>query len=84
MKPVVVYTTSMCWYCNQAKALLQRKGIPFQEIDVSRDAELREEVMRRTGRRTVPQIFVGERAIGGFDDLSALERSGELDGLLAE
>jgi glutaredoxin 3 len=63
--------------------LLKNKGIPFQEIDVTRDQALRQEVIRRSGRRTVPQIFIGEESIGGFTELKALNDSGELDSKLA-
>ena len=80
---VVVYTTPVCPYCVQAKQLLKRKGVPFREVDVGRDDALREDVMRRSGRRTVPQIWIGEYHVGGCDDLYALERAGRLDPLLA-
>lgn len=84
MRPVVVYTTTHCPFCVAAKALLQAKGIPFQEIDVTNDVELRQEVIRRSGRRTVPQIFIDDEAIGGFTELKALADSGELDAKLAD
>jgi len=64
--------------------LLKAKGIPFQEIDVTKDQALRQEVIRRTGRRTVPQIFIGEESIGGFTELRALGVSGELEEKLAD
>lgn len=80
---IVVYTTPICPYCVQAKQLLARKGAAFREVDVSRDPALRAEVMQRSGRRTVPQIWIGEYHVGGFDDLYALERAGRLDALLA-
>lgn len=80
---IVIYTTPVCPYCVQAKQLLARKGAAYREIDVSRDPELRTEVMQRSGRRTVPQIWIGEYHVGGFDDLYALEREGKLDALLA-
>lgn len=83
MKPVVVYTTTSCPFCVAAKALLQAKGIPFQEIDVTNNVELRQEVIRRSGRRTVPQIFIDDEPIGGFTELKALADSGELDAKLA-
>jgi glutaredoxin 3 len=83
MAEVVVYTTSSCPYCVQAKRLLDRKGVPYTEIDVSADAEKRAEMMRASGRRTVPQIFIAEQSIGGFDELYELEQTGRLDGLLA-
>lgn len=80
---VVLYTTPNCSYCVQAKQLLVRKGIAYREIDVSRDGALRTEVMARSGQRTVPQIWIGEYHVGGFDELYALERAGTLDALLA-
>jgi len=79
MKPVKVYSTSHCPYCMRAKQLLKNKNIPFQEIDLSHDEETRGKIQDETGWMTVPMIFIGEEFIGGFDDLSALERSGELD-----
>ena len=80
---VVIYSTPICPYCVQAKQLLARKGVAFRDVDVSRDAALRQDVMTRSGRRTVPQIWIGERHVGGYDDLAALERAGQLDALLA-
>lgn len=80
---IVVYTTPFCGYCGAAKRLLTSKGAEFTEIDVMFDAERKREMIERSGRRTVPQIFIGDRHIGGFDDLSALDDNGELDGLLA-
>jgi glutaredoxin 3 len=82
MKPVIVYTTLFCPYCVMAKRLLNGKGVAFQEVRVDLDDSRRAEMMQRSGRRTVPQIFIGERHVGGFDDLAALERSGELNALL--
>lgn len=77
-----VYSTAFCSYCDRAKALLARKGLPFTEIRVDEDPASRDEMLRQSGgRRTVPQIFVGERHVGGFDDLYALDRKGELDSL---
>ncbi len=84
MKPVEIYTTPLCGYCQAAKRLLSQKGVAFTEIDVSRDADLRATMTQRSqGGRTVPQIFVGETHVGGFDDLYALDRAGKLDPLLA-
>lgn len=83
MAEVVIYTTTACPYCVQAKRLLDRKGVPYTEIDVSMDAEKRAEMMRASGRRTVPQIFIAEQSIGGFDELYELEQAGRLDDLLA-
>lgn len=80
---ILVYRTPWCPYCDQAHALLESKGVPFEEIDVEAHPEQREEMIRRSGRRTVPQIFIGERHIGGCDDLHALDASGGLDPLLA-
>ena len=85
MPTVEIYTTRFCPYCVAAKALLKRKGVAFSEIDVSRDWGKREEMVERAeGRMTVPQIFIGGRAIGGSDELHALERAGKLDALLAD
>ena len=84
MKHVEIYTSPLCGYCHAAKRLLTAKGVSFAEIDVSRDPGKRQEMMvRANGRHTVPQIFVGETHVGGYDDLSALERAGKLDPLLA-
>jgi glutaredoxin 3 len=81
---VIVYSTSFCGYCERAKSLLERKGVAFREIKVDESMAERDAMMKRSGgRRTVPQIFVGERHVGGYDELSALERSGQLDQLLA-
>jgi glutaredoxin 3 len=84
MAPVDIYTTRFCPHCVAAKALLKRKGVAFNEIDVSGSAERRDEMIRRAeGRMTVPQIFIGATHVGGNDDLQALERAGRLDPLLA-
>lgn len=82
MKRVRVYSTRFCPYCQMARGLLQRKGVPFEEIAVDQDPARREEMMRMSGRRTVPQIFVGDTHVGGFDDLSALDSAGGFDPLL--
>ena len=83
MSKVQIYTTNWCPYCNAAKALLDDKQVAYEEIDVT-DPDLRAEMMQRAhGRRTVPQIFIGETHVGGYDDLSALDRRGKLDPLLA-
>lgn len=85
MTRITLYTTPYCGYCRAAKALLQKKGVAFSEIDVSEDLTRREEMMSRaSGRRTVPQIFIDERHVGGYDELARLEREAELDALLAE
>ncbi len=80
---VVIYTGALCGYCAMAKRLLQDKGVAYQEIPVDMDVPRRAEMEQRSGRRTVPQIFIGEQHIGGYDDLAALERAGKLDALLA-
>jgi glutaredoxin 3 len=81
--PVTVYSTRVCPYCIRAKALLDGKHVAYTEVMVDQDPEKRAEMMQKSGRRTVPQIFVGDRHVGGFDDLYALDRSGGLDPLLA-
>lgn len=84
MPRIEIYTTPFCGFCHAAKSLLSRKGVPFEEIDVSGDTTLRQAMTQRAnGRRTVPQIFIGGRHIGGSDDLHALDRAGRLDPLLA-
>jgi glutaredoxin 3 len=79
---VTLYTTRFCPYCIRARELLDAKAVSYREIAVDGDPGLRQEMMARSGRRTVPQIWVGERHIGGFDDLWMLERQGQLDELL--
>lgn len=76
-KSVRIYTTAYCPYCHAAKALLTQEGIAFEEIDAS-DPALRRELVALTGRRTVPQIFFGEKAIGGFNELNQLKKTGTL------
>lgn len=83
MAEVVVYTTAECPYCLQAKRLLERKGVDYREVDVGADPARRREMMEASGRRSVPQILIGGESIGGFDDLRALEQSGELEAMLA-
>jgi glutaredoxin 3 len=81
---VIVYSQPFCGYCTAAKRLLQQKGVEVTEVDVMVEAGRRTEMIERSGgRRTVPQIFIDGRHVGGYDDLSALDRSGELDRLLA-
>jgi glutaredoxin 3 len=81
---VTIYTTQICPYCQRAKALLRKKGVEFDEIDVSYDSEMRLAMTRRAkGRTSVPQIFVGETHVGGCDDLYALDARGGFDPLLA-
>ena len=81
---VQIYTTAACPYCVRAKRLLAARGIPFDEADVGSDPVLRADIVSRTGRRTVPQIFIDGEPIGGFDELTALDAAGELAGLRQE
>lgn len=84
MAKVTIYTTMFCPYCHMAKDLLHKKGIAFEEIDVNTRSGLRDEMRKKAGgRNTVPQIWIGERHVGGCDDLYALDRAGRLDPLLA-
>lgn len=80
---VVVYSSPFCGYCSAAKRLLDGKGVEYEDIDVMFEPENRAEMIARSGRRTVPQIFIGDRHVGGFDDLHALDEAGELDRILA-
>jgi glutaredoxin 3 len=80
--PVIVYSTAVCPYCIRAERLLEAKGVSVQKIRVDLDPEERIKMMERTGRRTVPQIYVGDTHVGGFDDLYALDQAGKLDPLL--
>lgn len=79
---VIMYSTRFCPYCMRARSLLQDKGVVFTDIGVDGRSDLRREMMQRSGRQTVPQIWIGEHHVGGFDDLVALERQGRLDPLL--
>jgi len=84
MPRVRMYTTPICPYCVKAKALLTRKGVPVEEIDIFMDEEAREEMQAKTcGARTVPQIFIGDHYVGGCNELYALDKAGGLDPLLA-
>jgi len=83
MTQVTIYTTPICGYCSMAKRLLAGKGIAVTEIDAGSDPQAMQEMMTRSGRRTVPQIFFGTRHIGGYDDLVKLDRSGDFDAALA-
>ena len=84
MKRVEIYVTSTCPFCIMAKRLLDKKGISYEETDVGREPQLRAAMTQRAnGRRTVPQIFIGDEPIGGCDELHALEQSGKLDQMLA-
>jgi len=80
---VEMYLTQWCPYCAMAKRLLGEKGQQWTEIDIEADPARRAEMMERSGRRTVPQIFVADQHVGGYDELAALEQAGELDALLA-
>ena len=80
---VTIYTSPSCAYCAMAKRLLAQKGVVADEIDISADAQSMRDMMSRSGRRTVPQIFIGERHIGGYDDMARLDQRGELDAALA-
>jgi len=83
MPKVRIYTTPFCPYCSRAKHLLARKGVEFEEVDVYMDAAARDEMVEKSrGGRTVPQIFIGDRHVGGCDELYELDRAGELDPLL--
>ena len=84
MAKITVYTTSWCPYCRKAKALLASKGQKWEEIDIEERAGRREEMVKRSGRTSVPQIWIGERHVGGYDDLAALDAAGELDALLTQ
>lgn len=78
----IIYCTNSCPYCTMAKKLLDAKGVKYEVIDVGGDQTLWETMTKKTGRNTVPQIFIGKHHVGGFDDLSAADRSGELEDLL--
>ena len=81
---IVMYTTSWCPYCERARRLLKAKGAAFDEIDVESSAQKRTEMQTRSGRRSVPQIFIGDQHVGGSDELAALEAAGKLDALLGK
>ena len=82
MPEILIYTTNICPYCVMAKRLLDKKGAAYTEINVGTQTGLREEMMRKTKRRTVPQIYIGDLHVGGFDELYALEQQNKLDTLL--
>ena len=82
MATVLIYSSSNCGYCTMAKQLLDSKGAEYEEIRIDVDPEQRQIMMDKSGRRTVPQIFINDQHIGGFDDLKALETAGKLDSLL--
>ncbi len=82
MPKIIIYTASLCPYCTMAKKLFDKKGISYSEINVDSKPGLRQKMMQQTRRRTVPQIFIGDFHVGGFEDLYSLERRNELDSLL--
>ena len=82
MAAVIIYSSDYCPYCMRAKQLLSNKGVEFSEINVDGQAQVRAEMVRKAGRTSVPQIWVGDTHVGGCDDLYALERAGKLDALL--
>ncbi len=82
MPIILIYTSTICPYCIMAKRLLDKKGASYKELNVDTDPELRQEMMQRTKRRTVPQIYIDDLHVGGFDELRALESNKELDQLL--
>lgn len=82
MSNIIIYTTKFCPYCIRAKHLLEQKNAQYKEIKVDNNQSLRAEMMKKSGRRTVPQIWIGNRHVGGCDDLFALERADKLDALL--
>jgi glutaredoxin 3 len=82
MAKVVIYTKNYCSFCHWATALLKNRGVEFEEIDITRDPALQQEVQRLSGQRTVPQIFIDAHSVGGFMDLKGLDAAGELDRLL--
>lgn len=85
MPSVLMYSTRVCPYCVMAEKLLLKKGVTqLEKILIDLDPAQRETMMTRTGRRTVPQIYIGDHHVGGYDDLAALDRAGKLDGLLAD
>ncbi len=83
MTAVTIYTKSWCPYCSAAKELLTRKNVSFTEIEITGKADLKDEMVKRSGRATVPQIFIGQTHVGGCDDLYALDQRGTLDAMLA-
>lgn len=82
MPEIIIYTGRLCPYCTMAKRLIERKGARYTEIDVDSEPGLRQQLMDKTKRRTIPQIYIGDRHIGGFDDLQAMDYRNELDPLL--
>ena len=83
MSPVTLYTTEPCGFCTAAKALLRERGVDYEEVNLVKDAAARDSLMQLTGQMTFPQVLIGERPIGGFRELLALDRDGSLAGLLS-
>jgi glutaredoxin 3 len=79
---IVLYVAGWCPYCQRAEGLLTKKGLAYRAIDVDEDAKSREEMIARSGRRSVPQVFIADKHVGGCDDLFALDSSGELDRMI--
>ena len=84
MNKIEIYTKAYCPYCHRAKAVLDSKGVQYKEIDISTDTTLQAEMIKRSNRRTVPQIFIDGEHIGGSDDLMRIKQTGELDKLIAK
>jgi glutaredoxin 3 len=82
VKPVKIYTTTYCGYCVRAKDLLTRKGVKYEELDVTGDDDMRSKLVELSGQRTVPQIWIGDTHVGGYSDLARLESEGRLDPML--
>ncbi|MGI9330217.1 MAG: glutaredoxin 3 [Gammaproteobacteria bacterium] len=80
---ITIYTRALCGYCSAARELLDSKGADYRDLDTTLNRKLRAEMETRSGRQTVPQIFIGEQHIGGYDDMAALDAAGELDSLLS-
>jgi glutaredoxin 3 len=83
VKPVKIYTTTYCGYCVRAKDLLTRKGVKYEELDVTSNDEMRSKLVEMSGQRTVPQIWIGDTHVGGYSDLARLESEGRLDPMLS-
>jgi len=84
MPDVIIYTADYCPYCKAAKEFLKSKGVSYQEIDVTHDQEKRLDIAQRSGQKTVPQIFINGKSMGGYSDLKALDEKGELDKILTK
>ena len=84
MSKVIIYTRDWCGFCGAAKSLLSEKGVKFEEIDLGENPEKLKEMIEKSNRRTVPQIFIDGKSVGGFDDINALNQDGELDKLLGK